>query len=274
MAPVVNLGLDPTLHDSLFTTMRVAVYDDPAAGAAWEQDPGVVWRLTPRAVAPAEPHGMPELPARGSGADESDWSDARDALEAAVVQRFGALGPSSVQGIVPYWRETLACIDSGQSCTGDIRDRFVGISPYFQLPLAQDFLVAFGVNHERTGRASYSSVSIQTIDKQRGIASATSRDMVGSARPLLDHPQVDDLFVVVFARDCGPHSDLVCIEVPWECPGGPGSELLKITGRAYLDPATGAAPAEEELLLDKVMLVFPGRDDDTADTGTSTTAPR
>ncbi len=275
MAPVVNLGLDPAVHDSLFTTMRVAVYDDPAAGAAWEQDPGLVWRLTPKSQQPAEPHGMPDLPARGSGADETAWASARDDLEAAVVDRYAGLGPSLLEPIVPYWRETLECIESGASCTGDIRDRFVGISPSFRLPLQQDFLVAFGVNHERTGRASYSSVSVQTIDKQRGIASFTSQEMVGSARSLLgSHPLVDDLFVVVFARDCSAHDDVSCVTVPWDCPGGPAEEVLKITGRAYLDPATGAAPAEEELLVDKLLLVFPGREGETADTGTTTSSLR
>ena len=257
MAPVVSLGLDPERHDSVYTTMRVAEYDDPDAGQAWQQDPGVVWRLTLDAPPPAQPHGMPDLLPRGSGEDESAWSAARDQLEVAVVDHFQALGAVQLESVVPYWRETLACIEDGQSCAGDIRDRFVGITPVFRLPDTQDLIVAFGVNHEATGRASYSSVSIQTIDNQRGIASFTSAVMPGSARPFLDHPLVDDLYVVLFARDCTPYASYQCIEVPYECPGGPGRETLKLTGRAYLDPATGVAPAEEELLPDRVLLVLP-----------------
>jgi hypothetical protein len=268
IAPVVNMGLSASEDDSFFTTMRVAVYEDPAAGAAWEEDPGVVWRLTPESPRGLAPHGMPALPSRGSGTDESEWRGARDALEAAVVAHFEAIGSVQVSHILPYWRETLACIDSGSSCAGDIRDRFVGISPYFVLPAEDDVLVAFGINHERAGKASYSSVSIQTIENQRGIASVTSAEMVGSARPFLDHPLVDDLYVALFARDCSPYAGMVCVEVPWDCPGGPADEVLKITARAYLEPATGAAPIETEMIGDKVLLLYPGAD--TTDTGTST----
>ena len=271
MAPVVNLGLDPQVHDSLFTTLRVAVYDDPVAGAAWEQDPGSVWRLTLDTPPAPQTHGMPDLPQRGSGQDESAWAEARDALEVAILERFQPVGASQLERIEPYWRETLECIDDGFGCAGDIRDRFVGITPTFRLPRSEDVVVAFGVNHEATGRSSYSSVSVQTINKQRGIASFTSANMAGSARPFLDHPLVDDLYVVLYARDCTLWPDTTCIEVPWECPGGPGNEALKLTGRAYLDPATGAAPAEEELLPDKALLLFPGLSQ-TTDTGTTDTS--
>jgi hypothetical protein len=255
IAPVVHLGLDPALHDSLYTVLRVAVYDDPAAGAAWEAAPGRLVRLTPTTPYPFGQHPMPALLPRGAGTDELAWAGALEALDAALQERFG--GPRSATSVVePYWRETLACIDDGLSCTGDSRDRYVGISPVFQLPTPSSFVVTYGVNHELTGKASYSSVSVQTIEAQRGISSVDSRDMLGSARPYLDHPQVDDLYVAVFARDCGPF-DGVCVEVPWFCPGGGPQEVLKITGRAYLEPSTGAAPVPEELSQDRLILVLP-----------------
>jgi hypothetical protein len=257
---VVNLGLDPARHDTLFTVTRVAVYDDPEAGAAWEADPGEVYRLTPSEERElAVPHEVQPLPERGDGDDESAWEEAFVALADAVADAHqhpdGLLRP-----IVPYWAETIECIESGRSCTGDLRDRYVGISPYFVLPTDDSFLVSFGVNHERTGSATYSSVSIQTIDNQRGIASFDSRAMVGSARDYLDLPLVDDLYVVVWARDCSGFAG-ACVEVPWDCPGGGASEVFKITARAYLEPTTGAAPLPEEMLDDMVYLVIPSSEE-------------
>ena len=203
IAPVVEMGLDPAVHDTFFALVRVAIYDDPAAGAAWEADPGALYRLTPRAPLPAAAHPMPVLPSRGSGVGEGAWADAVADLDAAVLARHDQ--PGAVPAvIIPYWRETLACIEGPQSCTGDSRDRYVGVSPEFVLPTEDSYIVAWGVNHERTGKASYSSVSVQTIVAQRGIASFESVAMVGSARAAREGapgPLDDDLYVVVFARD-------------------------------------------------------------------------
>ena len=252
----VSLGLDATVHDTLFTVARVAVYDDPAAGAAWEAAPGEVWRLTPTEERPVQsPHEVGALLPRGDGATEAAWQEAwvdlAEGVAAAHLSDDGTLAK-----VIPYWRETIACIDSSLSCTGDLRDRYVGVSPYFELPTPDSYLVSFGVNHERTGSSTYASVSIQTITNQRGITSFDSLDMVGSARTYSDHALVDDLYAVVWARDCTPFAG-VCVEVPWDCPGGGSDERFKITARAYLEPTTGAAPMPEEMLDDMVYLVIP-----------------
>ena len=252
---VVNLGDDAALHDTLFGIVRVAVYEDVAAGEAWEANPGELWRVTPqieRSV--SEPHPIPELLERGAGTDEDAWVDAALALGEAVIEKHGPDG--YLREVRPYWRETLECIDSTQSCTGDLRDRHAAVTWPFRLPTEGSYLVSFGVNHERTGKASYSSVSVQTIASQRGISSFASDKMPRSASNYLDHPLVDDLYVVIFARTCEGF-EAPCIEVPWDCPGGPSTEDFKITARAYLEPATGTAPLPEEMLKDLVYLVVP-----------------
>ena len=77
--------------------------------------------------------------------------------------------------------------------------------------------------------------------------------MPGSARTFLpDHPLADELYAWVLARDCDGLPE-PCAEVPLTCPGVPLDEQLKITVRAYLEPATGAAPLPEEMVGDVVV---------------------
>lgn len=247
--------------DTFFALMRVAVYDDPDAGAAHQASPDyTVLRLTPQGYTPlTDPHPWPTFPARGTGVTEEPWREARDALEAAIEAAWPD-HDAVVAQTEPYWIDTVACVGSGENCTGDIRDRFVALLPAMMLPDDETFAVIYGVNHERTGKASYSSASVQTVIRQTGLESLTSVDMPGTAAHFLpDHPQRDDLYAVVVARDCSGHAAR-CIEVPSVCPGPTYDEPVKITIRAYLEPATATAPLPTEMLGDRVMRFTPRAD--------------
>jgi hypothetical protein len=240
--------------DTFFAVVRAGVFDDVEAGRAYLAEPPLrVLRVTPRAEQPwSEPWAWPELPARGSGeVEDPALAEALGQLVDAVLAAHPEREALAVEAI-PYWLETLACVAEERNCTGDIRDRYSAITPGFELG-NDEAVIAVGVNHERTGKASYSSASIQTIEAQRGIESFESPWMPGSARAWLpDHPLADDLYAWVVARDCGGWP-APCAEVPLGCPGVPLDEKLKITIRAYLEPSTGAAPLPEELVPDVVI---------------------
>jgi hypothetical protein len=82
--------------------------------------------------------------------------------------------------------------------------------------------------------------------------------MVGSARPYLgdDYHLVDDLFAWVLSRDCS-RFDLPCLQVPAICPYPEYSEPFYITSRMYLDPATGAAPGDGQIVPDRIFEYHP-----------------
>jgi hypothetical protein len=254
-ADLVTLGLHEEA-DTLFIFDRIAVADNPTALATWRADPPVrLLRLTPPRALPAEPHALQPLPVRGSGTDESAWADAMDALEVAIVDRWPGR-PTLTLESDPYFLEAIACIDDPGVCAGDIYDRYAAIIQPVELGLFEH-IVMFGVNHERTGKASYSSASLHTIERQIGVVDFDSSQMVGSARLLLpDHALVDDLYTVVVARDCEDF-ELPCLVMPETCPGAALSEGFKLTYRAYLDPLSGAAPLPEELVLDRGTKFFP-----------------
>lgn len=241
--------------DTFFIASRLALFDDPAAGAAFMAAPTLrVLRVTPETEAPwTEPWPRPELPARGSGeAESAELAQARNALVVAVMAEYVDRSPVPTEA-VPYWAETLDCI-ANSHCGGDIRDRYTSNSPEFWLAPGEA-MISIGVNHERSGRASYSSATVQSIDEGRGIVSFASHEMVGSARQWLpDHPRADDLYVWTVARDCTGWPE-PCTELPAACPGLPFGDRANVLFRAYLEPATGAAPLPEELVPDVAIKI-------------------
>lgn len=251
-------GLGPDA-DQFMAVTRTAVIADPAAKDAYYADPGLtLLRLTPRQPREiTQPHGRPQLPSRGTGTDEDAWTDALDALGDAIQARYTGPYDPVVQLANHFWFETLDCIDAGH-CSGDIRDRYYSRVPNFTMPDDGTFAVVYGVNHERTGKASYSNFAVDTVEAAIGLEAVNSRDMVGSAREFLpDHPQADDLYAWVVARDCAAMAVPNCIEVPTDCPGVPLTDPMLVSFRAYLEPQTGAAPIEPELLADRVIRYTP-----------------
>ncbi|MEQ1568768.1 MAG: hypothetical protein ABMA64_24225 [Myxococcota bacterium] len=253
---VVRPGLEAEA-DTFFVLVRNGVFDDAEAGAAYRAEPPLrVLRVTPQVEqAWDEPWPWPVLPARGTGAGEDpELLAARDAMVDAVLATWPDRSPFPVEPY-PYWLETVQCVQDELNCAGDNRDRFAAITPAFVLR-EDEALVMVGVNHEQTGKASYSSASVQTIESQRGIQAFESPDMPGSASWLVPgHPRLGELYAWIVARDCSAWP-APCAEVPYDCPGVPADEELKITVRAYLEPSTGAAPLPEELVLDTAIKLF------------------
>lgn len=254
---VAHLGLD-AVADRFSAAARVAVFEDPDAGAAYLADPGAtVWRLTPtEPVEAPSSHRLAGLPVMGSGVDESAWEGALDALEAAVLERWAGR-PALVLNAIGVAIDSIDCIASG-SCGGDTNDRYYGVLPgSIVLPGDDRFLVLLGVNHQRTGKASYSNVSVDSRFHLLGVDAVDSDQMVGTASAHLpDHPQRDDLYAVTVARSCASHTE-ACLEVPLDCPGLAYEAALTISYRAYLEPSTGAAPLEDELLADRAVAFWP-----------------
>lgn len=245
------------LHDGadlLSFLLRTALIEDPAAAEAWYADPGLtLLRLTPKDPRPVtRPHPYPELPKRGTGVTEKPWRDALDALEAAVRDHYAPL-VAARRLARPTLKVPVHCISQGR-CAAEIHDRHYGSVEPFTLPDEDTFAVVLGVNHTRTGKASYSNVAIHTVEHALGLTSVEDPDLVGTARGFLpDHPQVDDLYAWVLARDCTPHVGLPCTEVPTGCPGVELADGLFLGFRAYLEPATGAGPLPWELLPERVL---------------------
>lgn len=256
-ADVTRLGLGD-LDDRLGIIHRAAIFDDPADELAYRADPGLVTlRLTPTVplVTPA-PFASPAPPVTGSGTDESAWEGSLEALEDALVAAYPDFVPTS-QNLHTGTPDPAECLSTGVVC-GDLSSRIWTRTELFTLPLDGSFAVAFGANHERTGKATYSSFAAQTWAHHVGLDALLSPDMVGTATSFLPaDPLADDLFAVVFARDCGLFQGFACIEIPVGCPGVEPHGRMYGAGRIYLDPLTGTSPDPAELLEDRLIVFNP-----------------
>jgi hypothetical protein len=255
---LVRMGLGPD-QDWFAIVGRVAVFADVGLGQQYLEDTqSTVLRLTPPGPeqAPAEPHPLQPLPEKGAGVTEEGLRPSLDALEAAIAAAYPGFTPIRAESTA-YDFPTYECL-AEDFCSGEIRDRYYARVPNFLLPDDGTFLVAFGPNHERTGKAVYSNCSVNTIVNQLGLATVESDVFPGSAAAYVPaDPFVDDLYAVVVARDCAPFAGQPCIAVPTGCPGVDFDELLMVDFRAYLEPATGAAPLASELLPDRALLMRP-----------------
>jgi hypothetical protein len=256
-AAKVTLGLEDEA-DTFGVLVRAALFADPAAKDAYlAAPPGSVWRVSPgmaRAVAPLR---EPALRPRGTGTGEdAALATALDDLHDAILAAHPGLSAyePQVTDVTPAPGE---CLTGTRNCNGDNNDTVYFTSGLFRLgETADDFAVVYGVDHEATGKASYSNFALYEVRRLFGVAAASSRDFAGSAAEYLPgHPLADKLYAWRLRRDCtgDPH----CLPVPLECPGLPPDEFGVVAFRAYLEPGTGTGPAPAELILDRVIRFQP-----------------
>lgn len=134
-----------------------------------------------------------------------------------------------------------------------------------------DFLIVFGVNHEATGKATYSNFSIYHSEKELGLGGKNSRELAGSADDYnLGAFQNKSSYLYAFkvARNCGVQPATECLqidEVPitercpfgTDCPAIHFGDPLFVGFRAYVEPETGVGPYWYEILWDRAIHFMP-----------------
>ncbi|MCE9576648.1 MAG: hypothetical protein K8W52_26105 [Deltaproteobacteria bacterium] len=266
---IVHLGVAPEA-DSVLALGRVALFDDPAAGAAYLADvPLEVRRVTADAAIATAPLPTPTRIAPVSATDETSLAAGVDALAAAIEAELGArphteIGVASA-ALVGTRIAPAACIARTTDCLGEVSDTVYGAGP-LDVVIASgtlllpddpdDYFIVFGVNHEAAGLATYANVVVTYWAKRAGIAAFESPDMVGSAdRYLPTHPDRDRLFAVTIKRHCA--GEVHCLEIPTTFPGVPLDQTVAFLFRAYLAPGSTVAPDPNALITERVIHVTP-----------------
>lgn len=288
IAPVIApLGDGEQEGSTFYFAHRIAVPESQADLEKYVKcPPYAVFRATPNVRMPADPEPVPVLRPRGTGHTEMDLYAALQRLRDAILNQHGDLPfkeldtkvfslPSTLDGGQELISEKpYVGLQRGILVAGATRDtNYLATYPTFMLREGEnEFVIAYGVNHQKTGKATYASVSIYA-DKDHwfGLPDGTvySRDFDGSANEYLPgDPDADKLYVVIVARNCGSgglcmqvkQPDLIDIKgVPYTCtpPLDVNQQQLFFLWRSYMEPATKVGPDDNELLYDRAIYFGP-----------------
>ena len=269
----VNMGLEGNVDLFGFVSRIVAPKNKNELNA-YIKDPGsVVLRLTPKETVTPDPFPIPTLRIRGTGKTELDLLPAVEELRRAILAKYENLQATELTTYVAL-PEGFAATQSKINTMGDNRDSayFSTIevdawtkkddsrrNAAFTLPDdPSDFVIIYGVNHEATDKATYANCVAYGLQYLNGVAGVDSRTYQGSADDYIaGNPKSQYLYAWKIARKSygGPH----CLEVPIG-PQRYGISLddkLMLFFRAYLEKATEAGPAHNELVMDRVIRFSP-----------------
>jgi hypothetical protein len=159
--------LDQTAYEDY---VRRSIDGDPLNG------PFRVFRITPTTGIAPDPYTVPKLRVRGTGQSELDLYPALKSLEKAIIAKEGLRVPA-----LPYqkltgrfWQDPMAnkqleWIDEpwagmqigNYSYLGTRDTNYIQTYPYFKLRSDVDeYVIVYGVNHQKTGKTTYASFSV------------------------------------------------------------------------------------------------------------------
>ncbi len=259
---VVKLGKGNDFDSFVFLN-RITL---PAYGHTQElddymQNPGmtVLYLSQPSSTTPLDPFPTPLLRVRGTGMTEADLMPSLEELKKAIIDKYP--GYVATELTTQVWlNEWLDGIQRKANLLGEIRDTsYLRTTEDFQLKDDPDeFLVIYGVNHQATGKATYSSFVVYQEDKELGVSSVNSPVFTGSAAGYIpNNDNAPYLYAWKAARNCGSDTQCLKIALPdylQPCDSVDLSQNLFVAFRAYLEPATAVGPNPSELLYDRVIM--------------------
>jgi hypothetical protein len=232
-----------------------------------------IFRVTPKFALAADPEPAPLLRVRGTGRTEMELYPALKRLHAAILKEYAGIEAQELDSHIwtfdspPIVAEKpYVGLQRQVAVLGATRDtNYIGTYPNFVLNDTNDFVIAYGVNHQKTGKVTYSSVSVYA-DKYRwmGVATMLSRSFGDSARHYLPgDPDADMLYAIKVARDCKGEDH--CLEVKYTFEDIDGKQFtctppldldtaeMFFLFRSYMEPGTKVSPDDNELLYDRAI---------------------
>jgi len=254
---MVKLGIGPEF-DTIVVGHRAALFADDEKGQEYVNKISLAYRVTPTSQGDLDPFPAPVLRVRGTGETEVDFQPALDELRLAILAQYSNLNAEELNTSV-WLSESYDAVQRGVFVAGESRDTIYMRSDPFTLgDDPNECVIAYGVNHAASGKATYANLSFYGEALWNGVAGIYNIDYAGTAEPFLpDNPLAQYLYVVKFVRTS--NTDKGCVVVPT----GPGvlgigyNELAFIGFRAYLEPATKVGPNSTELLYDRVIKFSP-----------------
>lgn len=265
----VGLADETNSHFSYFSLLLRNILDGAAIPVYEEYvrtSPFSVWRLTPKwATQPSkedqfgEAEVVPRAPAAGMSTSEAHLSEGLEILISKVEEAFNEDYVVAHSLVTQSVWDSLG-VDFGKSCVDkesavcyyDNRDvMFLTVFPLLRLNTQEKFTYMVGVNHRVAGTVMYSSVALNRVENQIGVAGSDDIDMYGSAESFLKGTKFEHLhtsfFALRFARDCA--NVPFCTTIPTEGDRGAAfNQTMVLLERLYVNPETGVRPSDTNVL--------------------------
>ena len=260
--------------DTFLIANRNALWVDKDAGRAYVDNPTFrVARVTPAHEAAFDPFPAPPLRVRGTGQTEIDLTPTLGRLREAILETYdGYKVTEYITKTVAY--EGYDFTERQVTTLGDTRDALylgAGDLPEFSLTDEMtlkegEFLIAYGLNHMATGKATYVNLNTYTSGPSKmALGSAFPVDLAGSAYQFLSGPDAEITYAYRISRNCAGEDFCLTLAVPIEgCTNkDDGTEILTDTSplgiifRLYLEPPTSIGAAFPEVVYDRVIKFTP-----------------
>jgi hypothetical protein len=256
---LIRMGTNST-DDTITFIHRLAFFANASRGSQYvNSTPGHVFRITPAVPHPPDPYGVQRLIVRGTG-DTSELNLMTDLseLRKSLIATYGSSMKYEEKKTSTWIPGGFDALQRESDALGDNRDASYLRNGDYNLS-DDDFIIVYGVNHHKTGKATYSNIAPYGIRVLNGVAAVTDAGYDNSALSYLRGNKNASLFYAwKFARHCD--NEPYCTEIPSCCGayGIPVNESIFIGFRNYVEPSTGVGPEYSELLYDQAIRFSPG----------------
>ena len=222
-----------------------------------------VYRVTPRSETAARPYPNETVIARGSGVHEAAVLDhAEEKLEtireALIAKYADEYDYEELRGEIAV-PEGLTAYFTDFNAKGDNRDAMYLMTPDFTLNSDEDFIVVYGVNHAKTGKALYANAVLYAKPMLNGVTSIYDSLFEGSAEAWLgeDCKDADSYYVYKMARTpLDKHTAVIGYSTGNESGkyyGVDNGNPVLVAFRSYLDE-TGTGASYYEVIYDRTIV--------------------
>lgn len=226
-------------------------------------DRSVIYRVTPEAEQTADPYANTTVKPRGTGKHETEVlaqaSRHLDSLREAILAKYSSeytyeelkSDIAVPEGLTAYYNDT--------NSQGDNRDTTYLMTRDFTLDTDDDFVVVYGVNHTKTGKARYSNAVLYGRPMLNGVCSIYDSLYTGSAGDYLEEncEDSDSYYVYKMARsEMDENTSVIEYSTGNEKGkfyGVDNGNPLFLAFRAYLDE-TGVGASYYEIIYDRAIV--------------------
>jgi hypothetical protein len=263
----LNMGATPT-SDKYMVLMRTSYADSQVAMSDYmRRVPVRTLKLTPMAARQVSPLPSPTSKVPGSGTAELvDLGLARDQLAAQLLSRYGGAYVASENRVSMLQTRNYWCVQYGLPCNGDNPDGLYGADARGFVPASRsDKFLIVGIDHVRTGKASYVSHAAMNEANDAGVVAVDDVRLRGSALTMGNvsgpddprYPLYSQLYAFTLSYDCT--GERVCVQIPEPTTTDPVGIVfgnpISVAARYYLDPATNTRPSLDEVIPHRVFIL-------------------